>query len=347
MKSKSAGENISYNNIDNHNANNIFLNNSNITGFSSEKYYLKREKKGNNNKNNIAKSVIYKTLPKNAKIEYIHKLIKKPISKEPFDFLAVKRKKSSIINLIHQFDDSTQKSNIYEKNNISFLYSISNRKLVNNSSNLLLKILETKDKKLTKKEEKIIKNSSYSKIFSTEISELINNKNQNKNKTRSKSCLRKNNNHLNNDNYSQSKNFPFLNKFIKSKFNNYMNDVFNRNNYINSYHTSIGFFKNPNNQDRCNSAYSVKYDEKEKNENKKRINIIKNIKNKKMSLYNYKSNVINNSIINERNNRVLREIFYRKRKNKSDQRFNEVIKGISNLKYNNQILPFYNRINLL
>ena len=189
MKDKSVEANIDLNFTGNYKEKKILINYSNITGLSSEKLLKKKEVEKNKNntissninfsviKNNSIKKNLYQSLPKKEKIKYIHRIIKNSNHKDSFDFLAVKRRTYSLGYLIRQFDVG-EKSKSFEENNICkmpypLLYCISNRKLENNSSNLLAKILRSENKNLSKQQENEIKNSIYSKLFNTDLSKLI------------------------------------------------------------------------------------------------------------------------------------------------------------------------------
>ena len=377
MEDKSVGANIDKDFINNYKDKQLSLSNSNITGLQWESHYIKKEKEINKNnlmqsdldssneKYNTAKSSIYQSLSKKEKIKYIQNLVKNSMQKEPFDFLAVKRKTYSLGYLIRQFDIS-EKSKSFEENNFCkipypLLYCISNRKVGNNSSNLLAKILTSENKKLSKNQEIFIKNSVYTKIFNSDLSDLI------KTKFRNRSTLKENSNHLSDTNFSNLSNisrqgkFPFLNKYIKSKVENYNYSFLDKNgkiNKIDNFPTSIGFFSkqkqkklNLKTMKKWNSNFSVSVDRRGKvnDKNKKyknkqfKNNNIENFKNKTVCLNNHKSNIINSSIINERNNKIIEDIYFRKRKNKSEQRLIEIIKDVSHLKFNNQIMPFFNK----
>ena len=133
--------------------------------------------------------------------------------------------------------------------------------------------------------------------------------------------------------------------------------MLNRNDNNNQYYNSVAFLSQPKNQKvnnkknikRWNSTFSININGKENLtpsniKNRQLKNIVESFINKKVCLYNHKNNIINNSIIKERRNKIIDEIFYRKRNNKSDPRFNEIIKDASHLKFNNQIIPFNNKI---
>ena len=287
--------------LNNYDDQKIFSINSNITGLSLKMAFPKKEKENrklfklkksnslfhkikNNNNNN--ESALYQSLPKKGKIKYIQKLIKNSILNEPFDCLAVKRKKYSLSYLIRQFNN-TEKSKSYEKNIFKspypLLYCISNRKVGNDSSNLLNKILTSENKHLSKKQEKEIKTSVYSKIFNKDISDII------KNKIRSKTTLKNIVNKKNNHNTSKlsifkDKHFPFLNKYIKNKVNNYKCGLWKRNNIF-KYLTSSGFFSGrAKNMKRWNSSFFKNNDS------------IENFKNKTVCLENHNNNFFNNLV---------------------------------------------------
>ena len=338
----------------------FFTNTSNITGLPLEVHFYKKIKvKGLDNftplesRDNIG-SNIYQSLSKKEKIKYIKTIINNSSTpKEQYDCLAVKRKKYSLGYLIRQFD-LIEQSKSFEENRICkspypLIYCISNRKVGNDSSNLLAKILTSENKQLSKKQENVIKYSSYSKMFNTDISNLI------KTKRSKRNLSKKNHNNLS-KNYSYKK-FPFLNKYIKSKVNNYKYGNLNRNDYYSLYSNSVGFFpqsknkklNNKNNIKRWNSTFSMNINGKENMtpnniKNRQLNNIVESFINKKVCLENHKNNIINNSIIKERRNKIIDEIFYRKRNYKSDPSFDEIIKDASHLKFNNQIIPFNNKI---
>lgn len=360
MKDKSVEANKDLDFTGNYKEKKILINYSNITGLSSEKLFKKKEVEKNKNniispninfsviKNNSIKNNLYQSLSKKEKIKYIHRIIKNCNHKDSFDFLAVKRKTYSLGYLIRQFDVG-EKSKSFEENNICkipypLLYCISNRKLENNSSNLLAKILISENKNLSKQQENEIKNSIYSKLFNTDLSKLI------KYRVRTNSILTKTNKNIieNNSKLYEDNKFPFLNKYIKSKVENYNYRFYNRNERISN---TTGFFSKEKykklnlkqNIKRWNSTYTQKYNGKDKIKKKRIKNNVQEFKNRTVCLNNHKNNVINNSIINEKNNKIIEEIYYRKRKNQSQQRLIEIIKDVSHLKYNNQIIAFVNK----
>ena len=363
--------------------NKLFQDNFNITGISFEKLIIKKNNYKNTKNNNLnlscpikeknknTESSFYNSLPKIEKIKYIHKLIKNSSYNEPYDNLAVKRKRYSTSYLIKQFD-TIEKPKSFEENKICkipypLLYCISNRKLENNSSNLLSKILSSKDKKLSKEQENEIKYSLYSKIFNTDISELIKKKNY-----RSKSNINKNTDIINNNisivrnnliNMSSNKKLPLLNKFIKSKVKIYNHNNKNKNENFNKHKTSVGFFlpkwKKLNfrkyiKRIKSNSTSSLwingkmNYFDKDKSDKNIKIkNIVETFRNRTVCLVNYKNNMKNNNILNERFNKILEDNFTRNKNNKIDPKFNKIIEDISHLKSNNQIMPFNAKINEL
>ena len=136
--------------------------------YNSHLKYLNIDSSYSQNIISKSKSTLYQSLPKNEKIKYIQqKLMKNSTEKDPFDSLAVKRKSYSLGFLIHQYDIE-EKSKCIEENKIfkvpyPLIYCISNRKVGNNSPNLLEKIITTENRKLSKKQEIEIKNSKYSK----------------------------------------------------------------------------------------------------------------------------------------------------------------------------------------
>ena len=377
MKDKSVEANIENNSITKNNffESKLFQNNSNITGITIENNYIKKKKefnkiknlKSSNNKiNNIKKSIspnknfkktelsYYQSLTNKDKVKFIQNLINNSNTKEPFDFLAVKRKRYSLSYLIHQFDVS-EKSKSFEENNICkrpypLLYCISNRKIGNDSSNLMTKILSSENKTLSKKQENFIKNSIYSKIFSMDISDLIQNNIRSKNTLKFFSRIMKNR-----KSKISNKNLPFLNKYIKSKVINYKYKILNRNNSNNGLNSSSGFFSEENqikltkNLKRWNSTFYMNINGKANLIDKdKKNDIFKNnvesFKNRTVCLNSHKNNKINSMIINERNNKIIDETFFRKRKKKHDPRFNGIIKDISHLRFNSQIMPFKSRL---
>ena len=362
MKDKSIEVNFDSNILpNNYDEKSLSLINSNITGLSLKKIFNKKEKGKENNKiynlkslsefsfktqNNFFKLPIYQLLSKKEKLKYIHNIIKKSMKKEPYDFFAVKRKKFTLNYLINQFD-SPEKSKTIEKKNICkspypLLYCISNRKVGNDSSNLLSKILSSDSKQLSKKQEKVIKNSEYSKIFNSNISDLIKTKIKSKNKTNLKTITNKlYNNFPNFSKISNGKKFPFLNKYIKTKVNNYKYRLLKRND--DHKYSSDGFFSDKRRKNwskkmkKWKSTFSLNINN---NENNSSCNNIESFKNKTVYLNNHNNNFINYSIINERNKKIIDDIFYRKRKNNSETKFDDIIKDVSHLKFNNQIMPF-------
>ena len=366
------------NEINNNIYNKLLSNKANITGISFERHYSKKENKkinlpndisllSPNNKTNINYiSSYYNSLNNKEKLKYILKLLKNPIKKEPFDFLAVKRKKFTLGYLIRQFDKNENSSHFEEnvmcKNPYPLLNCISNRKLGNNSTNFLAKILWQDKSKLTPRQANIIRKSYYTKIFNTDISNLL------KNKIRSKTNLKKTikqKNNINNNNkvdigtFTDSENFPFLNKYIKSKVNNfnynYNYGYLERCESSKSNPTSIDFTYQKNNQlylhnhkmKKWNSTYNLKH------KGHTALGLIKrkkmqysliSIKNRTVSLENHRNNRKNITIINDRKNKLLEKYFYGKRHNKSDNKLNDIIYDISHLKFNNQLKPFSTKL---
>ena len=358
MDNKSDEVNIHNNNLgNNYNEKKLFLNNSNITGITFQKNLLKENNKIYNLKslnalspklkNNRIKSSLYKSLSKKEKLKYIHNIIKQSIIlNEPYDFYAIKRKKYTLSYLIHQFDSPEKSQTIKEKNICKspypLLYCISNRRVGNDSSNLLEKILSSDNKQISKKQEKEIKNSFYTKIFNSNLSDLLKNKIKNKNniKTVSKNL---NNNFPNISKFAYGKKSPFLNQYIKIKFNNYKYKLLNKNE-IDKYSRASGFFSEKRGKKfnkkmkKWNSAFSLNINGN--NEENSLNNNIEHFKNKTVCLHNHKNNLLNYSIINERNKKRMDEIIFRKRRNNSEKIFDEIIKDASHLKFNNQLMGF-------
>ena len=180
------------------------------------------------------------------------------------------------------------------------MYCISKRKVGNDSSNSLAKILASDNNQISKDQEKAIKNSIYTKIFNSDISDLMKNKLKNK-KNANLKTLSNNlyNNFPNFSKISNGKKFPFLNKYIKTKVKNYKYRLFNRNS-IDKYST-LGFFSEKRRRNsskkmnKWNSTFSLNINNNEGNSS---TNNIESFKNKTVYLQNHKNNFINYSIIN-------------------------------------------------
>ena len=340
---------------------NLFPQKSNITGLT-EMHISRNNIKEDNKKLNLIelspikkKSCKYNLLSGKEKINYIKKLIDNYSESHPYDSLAVKRKKYTLGYLIRKFDLG-EKSTNFEENEICkipypLLRVISNRKLGNHSSNLMIKILSVKNKKLSKKEEKVIKNSKYSKIFNSTFNELVRKSFKNKsNLNKNINVIKNNRANLRNNliNSSRNGNFPFINKYIKNK---YISDIqiSKKNNFFKSK-TSLDFYKKSTK--RLKSNYSLYIDNlRESNKNSKSLknkfkNKVETFKNKTVCLISHKNNMNNNIIINERLNNMLDEYFSIKRKAKYDPKLNEIIKEASHLKFDNQIMPLRRDNNL-
>lgn len=342
----------------------LFPHKSNITGLT-EIHLSHNNIKENNKSNNLIElspikkqSSKYSLLSGKEKINYIKKIIENYSDNHPYDSLAVKRKKYTLGYLIRQFDLG-EKSKNFEENNICkipypLLHVISNRKLGNHSSNLMVRILSLKGKKLSKKEEKEIKNSKYSKIFNSTFSQLVRNKFKNKSNLDKKiNILENNKSFLRNNLISSSRNgsLPFINKFIKNK---YINDnKIETKNYMFKSQTSIDFYRRS--KEKLKSNYSLYISNLKGNyfNNKNSMskkgkfrNKVETFKNRTVCLINHKNNMNNNTVINERLDNMLDEYFSIKRKVKYDPKINEIMRDISHLKFNNQIMPL-NRDNNL
>ena len=322
-----------------------FTNTSNITGIflpkfnnSAKNKNLVRSNSISLNDNNLVKTDtnFYRFLPSKEKIKYINKLITNSIKKDNFDYMALKRKKFTLSELIHQFDIS-DKSKKFEENKICkipypLLYCVSNRKLENNSSNLLTKILTKENNALSKKQELIIKYSQFSKTFNTDISKLISNEITNKSKTPK----------------SQG-NFIILNKYLKQKFDNiyFNNIIINNNKYINSKSNTPKWIKIniKKNIKRWSSTYLNKTLKKNKKiQNEEFKNVFEPFKNKSVNLLNHNNNTKNIRMIQDRLNNIMEEKFIRNNKIKTDPKVNKIIKDITHLRFNNQLMAFTEKI---
>ena len=316
-----------------------FTSYSNITGVNIPKIYhsakhknISRSNSLSRAQNNFGKTAtnFYSTLKREEKINYINNIIKNSFQKDSFDFMALKRKKICIKELIHQFYDS-DKSKKFEKNKIyripyPLLYCLTNRKVENNSSNLLTKILTRENNNLTKKQELTIKYSQISKIFNTDLSKLVNDYEISKSKTPKNS----------------RNNFPILNKYLKRKFNN----IYGKNNFAKSMSDSPVWTKiKLTKKNEENSPNYIKiYSKNRKNENEDFKNIIETPKSKSMNLFNHNNNMKNVKMINERFNNYLEEKLMGKNNSKIDSTINNIIKDVSHLKFNNNIMAFSDKI---
>ena len=343
---------------------NIFPHKSNITGLTE--IHLSKNKIKENNKNcNLIelspikkKSSKYNLLSGKEKINYIKKLIDNYSDNHPYDSLAVKRKKYTLGYLIRQFDLAERSKN-FEENDICkipypLLHVISNRKLGNNSSNLMVKILSLKGKKLSKKEEKEIKNSKYSKIFNSTFSQIVRKNFKNKsNFDKSINIIKNKKSFLRNNLINSSRNghFPFINNYIKNKYIN-DNKIANKYNLFKSQ-TSIEFYRKSREKLKTNYSLYISNlkgnfcnNKNSKSKKSKFKNQVETFKNKTVCLISHKNNMNNNTFINQRLNNMIDEYFSIKRKVKYDPKINELIRDISHLKFNNQIMSL-NRDNHL
>lgn len=324
---------------------NNFLNNSNITGILLPKFKQTSDDKNlNNSKSIFLKKIkrgktdtnIYKSLNEEEKIKFINNLITNSLKKDNFDYMALKRKKFTITELINQFDASDKSKkldeNLFCKIPYPLLYCISNRKCENNSSNLLTKILTKENKILTKNQELTIKYCYYSKIFNTDISKLISDDSKIINTKTSK---------------HGRESLPILNKYLKQKFTNlYFKDT-NNNKYLNSTSNTPKWTKLKNirkNMRRWNSTKIGDGIERKKNNKEEFKNSVETFKNKSVNLFNHNNNMKNAKMIQDRLNNIMEEKFFRNTKIKIDPSVNNIIKDISHLRFNNQIMAFNQNI---
>ena len=346
MKEKKSGINLIKKNLSLKHTNEkpYFTSYSNITGVNIPKIYhsakhknISRSNSLSNAQNNYGKTAInfYSTLKREEKINYINNIIKNSIQKDSFDFMALKRKKICIKELIHQFSDKSKK---IEKNKIyripyPLLYCLTNRKVENNSSNLLTKILTRENNNLSKKQELTIKYSQISKKFNTNLSKLVSDYEISKSKTPKVS----------------RNNFPILNKYLKQKFNNiYFRNINGKNNFAKSMYDKTIWtkIKTTNKNKEWNSLNYIKiYTKNRKNENEDFKNIIETPKSKSMNLFNHNNNMKNIKMINERFNNYLEEKLMGKNNSKIDSNINNIIKDVSHLKFNKNIMVFADKIN--
>ena len=329
--------------LNNVNDKNSFTSSSNITGLFLPKFDQTSDNKNLNRSNSLsfAKSShgktdinFYSKLKEEEKIKYINNIISNSLEKDSFDFMALKRKKLSISELIHQFDFSNQPKKLIENKICKIPYPllccISNRKCENNSSNLLRKILTKENKILSKNQELTIKYSEYSKIFNTDISKLIEDYKKKSSKTQKLG----------------TNNLPLLNKYLKQKISNiYFKENYN-NKYMNSTSNATKWSKInvKKNMRRWNSTENGK-NIKKKIRNDEFKNIIETFKNKSVNLFNHNNNMKNVKIMQERLNNIMEEKFVRNNKIKIDPSVNKIIKDISHLRFNNQIMPVSEKIN--
>ena len=331
--------------LNNANEKNSFANNSNITGIFLPKFNrtandknLNRSNSLNISKNNFGKTDVnfYKKLKEEEKIKYINNLISNSLEKDSFDYMALKRKKFTTSDLINQFNNSNKPKKL-EENKICkipypLLCCISNRKCENNSSNLLKKILTKENKSLSKNQELVIKYSEYSKIFNTDISKLVEDYKQKPSKTPKLGKY----------------NLPILNKYLKQKFSNF----YFRDSYSNKYMkstsstpkwTKINIRKNMRRWNSTHNEKNIKKNKKVKENEFK--NECETFKNKSVNLFNHNNNMKNVKIIQDRLNSIMEEKFIRNKKVKIDPSVNKIIKDISHLRFNNQIMPVSDKIN--
>ena len=336
---------------------NIFPHKSNITGLAEMHLSQNIINENDKNYNLIELSPInknsskYNLLKGKEKINYIKKIIDNYSDNHPYDSFAVKRKKYTLGYLIRQFDLGEKPKNFKEneicKNPYPLLRCISNRKIGNHSSNLLVKILSLKDKKLSKKEEKEIKSSKYSKIFHSTFRELIRKNIKNRsNLNPNINIIKYNKSILRNNliNSSRNGNFPFINKCMRNKYIK-DNKILYKNNLFKSQ-TSTDFYRKSKRQLKSNYSLYIKnlsgnyFFNKGSNSQKSKFkNEVETFKNKTVCLISYKNNMNNNTVINERLNNMIDEFFSIKRKVKYDRKLNELIRDVSHLKFNNQIMP--------
>lgn len=120
----------------------------------------------------------FRKLSPRKKIKYIQKIIEQKPPNKPCDGLATKRKRYSLGYLINRFNDKENVADVEEnklcKVPYPLLYFISNRKLGNNSSNLITNILRGENGKLTQEQQNTIKNSNYNINHNQNLLNFIN-----------------------------------------------------------------------------------------------------------------------------------------------------------------------------
>ncbi len=326
--------------LNNANEKNSFANNSNITGIFLPKFNrtandknLNRSNSLNISKNNFGKTDVnfFKKLKEEEKIKYINNLISNSLEKDSFDYMALKRKKFSLIELINQTNIS-EKMKKFEDNKICkipypLIYCITNRKFENNSSNLLTKILTKENNNLSHNQELTIKYSEYSKIFNTDISKLINDEKK-----------------ISSTPKISRDNLPILNKYLKQKFNKFNLKNINLIKYASYISNTPNYIKININKGFKRYGSNGKNLKKIRKDNDEFKNVFDSYKNKSMNLFNHKNSMKNLSMIKERYNKMMEEKFMRNKKIKMDPKVNKIIKDVSHLKFNKNIMAFSDKI---
>lgn len=300
---------------------------------------------------NLGKTQKVNELTQTKKTNIKHNLIDKPsISKSPslngFDGLATKRKNYSISYLIKK---STIKENVarIEKNKLfkkpyPLLYFISNRKFGNSSSNLIADILNGENGKLTCEQINTLKNTVYSNNDILKIKIKNYNKGKNLKSTLLEQRFNKDTRNKNNQNISNLKEIRYYNSNANTSlsrfFNHHKKSLPLLNKFIKNRVINIDYIKKPKIK-RSSSCYSSLFEQKSGNKNKCEV-----FKSKSVNLYCHKTNTRNISVINDR---LLRTYDIYSRKNKPNQSLNEIIKDISLLKINNNLISFDSKINYL
>ena len=258
------------------------------------------------------------------KINLVKNILNKPLIKPQYDGYAVLRKKFTIEYLLQKSLEKEEKTIFEEnklcKNNYPLIKFLSNRKIQNNSNNLLFQTLNIDNNDLTIFEKKEIKN-------------LISNSNLRKNRTNLSMNEKKSQKELNTTKLNQSNLFYFQKR---NDINNYINineerkklnltqsgnEYFNINKNFERNLKDLVLFNNNNRADTQRIYPVLGYGET-------------------IRLDNHDANRKNNDILLNRN--IRKNMNYKN--NRKDFINNDIIKDVSKLKLNNKIMNLNTRM---
>ncbi len=322
---------MSYENIKDNLENLFFKNSYNITGVSKNNNEYKHNSEINpiKQKKSIKNKYIYFNTTE--KIDLIKKMLNKHPLKQPYDGFAIQGHKYTIESLLLKSFEKEKKV-IFEKNklcknNYPLIKFLSNRKTRNNTKKLLIQMLSTECRELTKAQENTIKYQNYKP---KSLREKIN-KNILKNIYLYKSP-KLNENNKNIIQYPSKLIIYFnmmKNNEIKEKL--YLTQRNNKNSiYASKKHKDLkinikGLFNNNTNNNRPETQ-----------------RVYTNLGlGETVNLDNHEACKMNNNILL---NRIIRKKYLKLKNDELDYIDNDIINDISKLKYHNKIMPLNTKV---
>jgi hypothetical protein len=264
----------------------------------------------------------------NEKIDLIRKMINKPPQIQPYDGFAIQGNKCTIESLLQKSFEQEKKA-IFEKNklcknNYPLIKFLSNRKNMNNTKQLMVEILSTEYRELTKAQINTIKYENYKRKSLNEIF----NKSIAKNRYLSEMPkLNMSKQHITNMS-NKLFNYCHFSNDNEEKETLYLTQRSKKTRYKNKSHK--GFKINLKSLVNCNNN---------RPETRRIYSYLGS--GETVSLDNHKACLENNNILL---NRIIRKKYLKLNNDEPDYIANEIINDISKLKLNNKVMPLNTKV---